>query len=1032
MLKRNMNRRKFYTAVVLASLLGLVQGQAHSQMAQARLWSVFPSGCQVGKEAEVRLGGADLDGAHSLIFSHPGITAAPKSKGPSPYAEFLEEKPGFEAGQFTVKVGGDVPPGIYEVSAVGVYGASNPRCFVVSASQEVAEEQGKNNTYATAMEVPSDCSVSGIVQGVAARDFYRFKAAKGSRIVVDCFSSRIDSQMLPALTAYNSAGIEVCSSRVDKRRDALLDFKVAEDGPVTVEVRDIRYKGSNDYFYRLKISAGPHVDTIFPPVGVPGSEQEFLILGRNLPGGQPAPEYSFNGTVPEKLVRKIRVPELSGSGGAVLESRDFGGRRFPQALQKDLGSAEGAYLWLASAPVTTEKEPNNEPGKANTIKGPCEVAGQFYPRGDRDLFEFVAEEDGKWKVEVRSQRLGLATDPAFTIQQVNVDKEGKETVKELKFQDDGLPNIGGGHFSTVSDDPAGEFDAKKGVRYRIRVRDLYSDTRADPRNVYSLVLRKAQPDFEVVLLPGYPEADTDAKKNKPGAWGSLLRRNGTARFIAYIYRKDGFNGPVDLSFEGLPDSVKGGSGQIHEGKNSTTLVLHASADAADWGGALKVHATARVADKEVRKEVSYGTLLWSGLSVARLTRGMGVAVSGAESSPFKLEAASATNDMARGGTLELALKVPREGWAQGKITVNALGLPGGVELKQFAVNDKQTEAKVKVVVKPNAPLGDHVIYLRGNTEVQYSRNPAAVEGAKKRQEKLDGIVKAIGGEVAAKDKSLAESKAALAKAQGTVKKSAGEMAAAKKAMEAAAKSLAGVAVKAKAAAEAVQGNPSDTNLVSAKAAAEKALQAAQKKSNEASGRLPAIEKKHAEAVSVSGAAAEAVKKADQEAKAIKEKAARAKKVLEAAKKDVTARSNAAKPKKTKVGIYSAPIKLRITASAFEFEGKVGPDGGFKVKAGSSADLPLKIKRLYGFKEQVNIKVVGALAKGVKIAGIKVPKDKVDSSFKIEVAADAAVGKHEVQVQADAKFGGANQVVKGSFQIVIEAPEATEKKNDQPK
>ncbi|MEE3181430.1 MAG: hypothetical protein VX288_05940, partial [Planctomycetota bacterium] len=265
-----MNKRNFYMAVVLVSFLGFARERAHSQMAQARLWSVFPSGCQAGKETEVRLSGVDLDGAQagSLIFSHPGIKGVPVS-----------------AQLFRVVVGADVPPGIYEVSAAGTYGVSNPRCFMVGASQEVAEEQGKNNTYATAAEIPADCSVSGVVQGAGSRDFYRFKTSKGSRVVVDCFSSRIDSQLLPVLTAYNSAGIEIVSSRVDKRRDALLDFKVADDGPVTLEVRDIRYKGSNDYFYRLRVSTGPHVDTIFPPVGVPGSEQEFLILGRNLPGG---------------------------------------------------------------------------------------------------------------------------------------------------------------------------------------------------------------------------------------------------------------------------------------------------------------------------------------------------------------------------------------------------------------------------------------------------------------------------------------------------------------------------------------------------------------------------------------------------------------------------------------------------------------------------------------------------------------------------------------------------------------------------
>ncbi len=1017
MMKRNMTKRNFYMAVVLVSFLGFASERAHSQMAQARLWSVFPSGCQAGKEAEVRLSGVDLDGAQasSLIFSHPGIKGAPVS-----------------AGLFRVAVGADVPPGIYEVSAAGTFGVSNPRCFVVGSSQEVAEEQGKNNTYATATEIPQDCSVSGVVQGVGSRDFYRFKASKGSRVVVDCFSTRIDSQLLPVLTAYNSAGIEIVSSRVDKRRDALLDFKVADDGPVTLEVRDIRYKGSNDYFYRLRVSTGPHVDTILPPVGVPGTEQEFLILGRNLPGGQPAPEYSFNGIVPEKLVRKVRIPELTGEGGDVLESRDYGGRRFPQALQKDLGSAEGAYLWLATHPVSVETEPNNEPGKANIIKGPCEIAGRVYPRGDRDLFEFVAAEDGKWKIEIRSQRLGLGTDPAFSIQQVTTDKDGKETVKELKYQDDGLPNIGGGHFSTVSDDPAGEFDAKKGQKYRIRVRDLYSDGRADPRNVYTLVLSRAQPDFNVVLLPGYPESDTDAKKNKPGVWGSLLRRNGTTRFIAYLHRKDGFNGPVELTFEGLPESVKSANGQIYAGKNSTMLVLHAAADAPDWAGAFRVYATARIGEKDVRKEVSYGTLLWSGASVARLTGGLGLGVSGAESSPFKLESAAAVNDMARGGTLELALKVPREGWAQGKITVNALGLPGGVELKQFNVNDKQTEAKVKVVVKPNAALGDHVFYLRGNTEVQYRRNPRAADAAKKRQEELDGVVKSTAGELAAKDKSLAESTAALAKAREAVKKTTAELAAAKKAAEMAAKSAESLAGKAKAAANAAEKTPADTNLVSARAEAEKAHQAALKKSEEASGKLPAVEKKQADAVAAVTAAEGVKKKAEEEAKLAKEKAAKAKTDLEAAKKTAAGLANASKPKKTKVGIYSYPIKLKITDAAFAFDGKPGTEGVFKIKAGSSADLPLKIKRLYGFKEQVNIKVAGAMVKGVKIAAAQVPKDKVDSSFKIEVAADAPVGKHEVQVEAGAKFGGANQVVKESFQIVIEAPEAAVKKDEQPK
>ena len=133
-----------------------------------------------------------------------------------------------------------------------------------------------------------------------------------------------------------------------------------------------------------------------------------------------------------------------------------------------------------------------------------------------------------------------------------------------------------------------------------------------------------------------------------------------------------------------------------------------------------------------------------------------------------------------------------------------------------------------------------------------------------------------------------------------------------------------------------------------------------------------------------------------------------------------------------MGIYSFPINLKITESAFAFEGKLGPDGGFKIKAGTSGELPVKIQRLYGFKEQVKIKAVPGKIKGVKIAEIQVPKDQGDSKFKVEVAKDAPAGKYEIQVEASAKFGSANQSVKSSFQLVIEAPEATEKKDDQPK
>ena len=1009
---------------------GLSPTRLSGQMPQARLWSVVPSGAQKGKETSIRLSGADLDGIESVLFSHPGIKAEAKLQGPSPYEEFLGEKPRLDAGHFVVKIGEEVPPGRYEVRAVGAFGVTNPRCFVVGSGEEVSEQEG-NNSLGEAREVPFGCTVNGVIGGANDKDFFRFQAAGGKRIVVECLAARIDSRLLPVLVAYNSGGIEIGRSRIDKRRDALLDLKAPEDGVLTIEVRDLRYKGSGDFFYRLSISARPHVDTIFPPVAVPGSEQEFMILGKNLPGGQPAPEYSFNGTVPEKIVRKIRVPEFSGSGGAIVESRDFGVQRFPEALQKDLGSSDGSYLWVASNQVFTETEPNNSSGKATRINIPCEAAGRFYPRGDRDWFEFEAVEDGVLKVEVRSQRLGLGTDPVFVVQEVSVGKDGKESLKELKFQDDGLPNIGGGHFGTVSDDPFGEFPAKKGGRYRILVRDLYSDARADPRNVYSLVVRKPEPDFGVVLLPGYPESDPDPKKNKPGVWGSLLRRNGTDRFIAYAHRKDGFAGEIELEFEGLPESIKGGKGRIAAGKNSTTVLLHVGADVVDWKGPLRVFAKSRLGEKEVRREVTYGTLLWSGISSARLTSGLGLAVRADEKSPFRLEPASAVYEMAQGGSIDLALKIHREDWAQGKITVNVLGLPPNVELKKFDVGDKKTEVKVKVNIKPGAPAGAQSFYLRGNTEVQYKRGSAAAARAKKRHEKMGEILKTVTGEAAAKNKTFEESKKAQAKSQEDTKKLAGTAAAAKKASATSAEDLKAAQEKLQAAADAVKNNPTDQGLVTAKGEAEKAVKSVGEKNKELAGKSGEAEKKHLESMEVVRTADEARKKAEEEAKVSREKEGRAKKALDSSKKEADGLANAAKPKKMKVGVYSVPININVTVAAFAFDGELAPPEGFKVKAGQTGELPVKIKRLYGFNEQVKVKAILKGAKGVKIAEIQVPKDKSDSMLKIEADQKAPVGKYDIEIQAAAKFGSANQVLKSNFQLVIEAPEKPETKKDEP-
>ena len=88
---------------------------AQQNLPVAQLTSVFPFGGKPGGKTEVTLSGADLDEVTQLHFSHPGITAKPKT-APSPIKGRPEQA---LANQFVVTIAGDVPRGLYEARAIG-------------------------------------------------------------------------------------------------------------------------------------------------------------------------------------------------------------------------------------------------------------------------------------------------------------------------------------------------------------------------------------------------------------------------------------------------------------------------------------------------------------------------------------------------------------------------------------------------------------------------------------------------------------------------------------------------------------------------------------------------------------------------------------------------------------------------------------------------------------------------------------------------------------------------------------------------
>lgn len=579
--------RLLLALALLAATGSLLTPAACAQLPQARLFATHPSGGQRGTTVDVTLtGGTDLEETTHLYFSHPGIHAVPKMQTADGKSQPI-------AGQFVVTISSDVPVGVYDIRARGKFGLSNPRTFSVGDRREVLETE-PNNAPEQAMVVELNTVVNGRSDSGADLDWYRFTAKAGQRTLISLRSRRIDSRMDGVLELYQ-AGRRVAHQHIQGRHEPVIDFTPAADGEYLLKVHDFVYGGSAEFFYRLSIFTGPHVDFVIPASGLANASGEFAVFGRNLPGGQPAGVNGADGRPLDVLRMQIAAiaDPASFLPGEQVSPDESGNDGVPFSLSSPAGSSNPVTVYFASAPTAVEQEPNNTPEKAQTVAVPLEITGQFQVRGDLDLYQFEAKSGQVFWIEVFGQRNGTLADPVLAIDQVKKDDKGVETLARITALDDNATNIGGGQFNTVTDDPVFRFAAPGDGIFRITIRDRAFENRGDPSLVYRLSIRKENPDFRLVVLPAFPTTDPNQLQN---TWDLALRKGDNAHLTVMAFRRDGFTGAIDIQAEGLPTGVTCSGACIPANQNVCNLVVSSSENAAEWFGAIRILGRGRIED----------------------------------------------------------------------------------------------------------------------------------------------------------------------------------------------------------------------------------------------------------------------------------------------------------------------------------------------------------------------------------------------------------------------------------------------------
>lgn len=698
------------------------------QLPQIRLDGISPCGGQRGSTFDITVRGRDQIDATNLVFSHSGITAKPILEAANRY--YPDPRP--VPGKYRVTIDPSVPAGVYYARLYGRYGISGPRRFHVGEFPET-KEVAENHSPDKAQTLELETLVNGLTD-VDSVDFFRLSLQQGESIVLHCWSRCLDSHADVTLSLCDSRGTPLIVRTSQLRRDPLLAFVAPASGDYIVRVHDTTFMGSDDHVYRLAASRRPHVEFVFPPAGIPGTTGDFTLFGYNLPGAEFAQAHGTQQLPLGKKNVQIAVPLARDSTTpmypAMVEPNGISVAGFEYQFSANGVNANPIWIALADAPLTLEQEPNDSVEHSQSITVPGEYVGQFHSRHDIDWITFSAKKGQVLVLDLFSQRLGVPTDVSFTVQRKKNSAPANGAYEDIVDSDDSPPLTGVPGYEHTENDPSYSLTVDEDSNYRVMIRNLRGSTRDDPSLTYRLVIRPAQPDFQLLYAPRSPY---DNERKIPSRWGTLLRPGDTSQLMIAAVRRDGFNGPITVIAQNLPPGVHQAVETVIPGSQTEArLLLATDSDAKPWQGSITVTGRATIADREIEHTAMSSELSWDAVedyySVAQVTSELMLTVTD-EPRPLRLAfEKTKLGPLAPGMVVEVPWSFSISKEYKEKMGAEAFGLPDGISA-ELTFDEQKRNGKLIVKATTKAKPGEYQFWLAGKPEINYQTNLHAVAKA---------------------------------------------------------------------------------------------------------------------------------------------------------------------------------------------------------------------------------------------------------------------------------------------------------------
>jgi hypothetical protein len=603
--------------VALAMVLMVIFGAATCAADSPVAVYLFPAGGQRGTSVDFRLGGFDLHEGCPLEMAGPGVKAAPAVKRaertiwfegpliPLPDSQAKETYPNDCVGQ--VGIDADAALGWRRLRVSNSQGVSNWLDFVVGDLPEVIEDEIDGAPIPVNVQVP--VTINGRVFPREDVDVWGFEAKQGKTYCCEVMSSRLGYPLDSHLVVVDPRGNVVADSLDHFGKDSFLRFTAGETGMFQVRIHDEEFGGLQHYVYRLTISDGPYVESIFPLGGKLGTTVKFRLTGQNLA------ETELSQPLPQQPIENRKAfwsDDLSQLG----------------RVAKRIAVEWSPY---AERIETESGDPINPLAAEGPVAWPTVLNGRIDRPGDVDAWRFEARKGDAIDIEVHAASLGSPVDSVITLH----DAAGKELMAN-------------------DDQERGQTDSKLALQapedgvYELRIKDQFPNRGGDDFG-YRIWMRpsESEPDFELEIANELIHAP----------------RAGDAKLKVKAIRKPGMKGPITLEVTGLPDDVTVAGTMIADQKNETELVFRAAETAKVRSAALRITGKGMHGDQSLARDAVVPAKGLTDPPIDTITLAVTVPT------PFKITGLFETKYAARGSTFVRNFSIDRGGF-QGPIVVS--------------------------------------------------------------------------------------------------------------------------------------------------------------------------------------------------------------------------------------------------------------------------------------------------------------------------------------------------------------------------